>query len=69
MRNWIACTFLLTLSAVAGAGWEDRRDTAELAVEQKSYSEAYRIYCLRVPRWIPAWRQEGKPGHARGRKA
>ncbi len=42
MRRLIFC--LATSSALASGGYEDRRDAAELALSQKSYGEAYRIY-------------------------
>ncbi|HMP77596.1 MAG TPA: MG2 domain-containing protein [Kiritimatiellia bacterium] len=46
MKRFVVFVLLLGLCTVAraGAGFEDRRDAAELAFAQKSYGEAYRIY-------------------------
>lgn len=59
--SYVACALWLPGAWII-VRWEER----EL---RQRFGEAYRIYCLHVPRWIPAWRQEGKPGHARGRNA
>lgn len=79
MKTLTACLLLLATIAQAGAGWEDRRDAAELAVEQKHYGEAYRIYSnavaqLQLPpparRWAAfrladcRWREQAAAGQS-----
>ena len=60
MNKLVACLLLLAATARADGGWEDRRDAGELAVEQKNYAEAYRIYSnaiaqLRLPPPARRW--------------
>ena len=79
MRRLILLLCLASSSLLASGGYEDRRDAAELAFEQKSYGEAYRIYSNAVAhlelkpadaRWAQfrladsRWREQAAAGQA-----